>query len=153
MPGHVITLRLTSTPRLAELLHVLDALAWANARWYCEQWDEGKDPPCCSGCAEIRYLADQPHEHVTLRAAAELLRAGVGSCGELVALEVGIRRAKALREGKSHADAARAARVELEPLEPNVWHAVMMTPSGRVDPCAEKIASTQGARERCGCDG
>ncbi len=155
MGGHVITLRLTSTPRLAELLALLDALAWANARWYLEQWDAGRDPPCCTGCAEIRYLPDQPQQHVTLRAAAELLRAGVGSCGELAAFEAGHQRAEAIRAGKNTLEAGKLAWVDLEPVagSDDVWHAVVRTPSGRIDPSAEKIASSKGARERCGCDG
>lgn len=154
--GHVVMVRFSSMPRLAELLPLLDAATWGNARWYLEQWDAKRDPPCCTGCAAVRYLPDAPAVNVTLRTGADLLGAAVASCGELAAFEAGRRRAEAMRAGASTSDAARVAWVVLEERGPNDWHAVVRLADGsRVDPSAEKLAKARVStrEERCGCDG
>jgi hypothetical protein len=158
--GYTITLRVSSTPGRAEVLAALEALTWANARWYLDQWDAGKDPPCCTDCAHLRYLPDAPFRNLTFRGGEELLRAGVGSCGELSSLEAGRARAKVMRNGGTVDDAQRAAFVDLELVSqrPNAqggvettWHAVVILGSGeRVDPSAEKLASASSSARRVG---
>lgn len=140
-------------PGRTELLAWLDALAWSNARWFLDEHDAGREIPCCNDCAELRYLPDSPSTANTGRSGAELLAAGVGSCGELAAFDVGRARAKAIIDGATVEAAGDRAFVELEQQSSSagrvVWHAVVMErdASGRwvrKDPSAEKVKAARG---------
>lgn len=146
-----LTIRATAMPGRAELLAVLDAAAWSNARWFLAQHEAGVEIPCCNDCDDgIRYMPDSPSTANTFRTGAELVAAGVASCGELAAREVGRIRAKALIDGADVRTAGDAAFVELEDQAAStarrvVLHAVVMKrePNGsysRKDPSAEKKA-------------
>lgn len=114
-----------ATPGAPELAALLDAAAWACARWVLTQGDAA---PCCVDCSGIRYVPDKLAAELKLATGGALQRRGTGSCGELAALAAGIRRARALRDGRTVAEASREAWVEPQPRRRTdrgtVWHAV-----------------------------
>ena len=119
----------------SELLALLDAATWANARFVLSNRGE----PCCVDCAALAYVPDEPAREVVVRTGAALLARRRASCGELAALAAGIARAAALAQGRSPDDARRVAWVELEQQSPVLWHAVCRYADGRTyDPAAEK---------------
>lgn len=159
LDGFTITVRTSAKPGRAELLAILDALAWSNARWYLEQWELGKDPPCCNDCAHLRYVPDRPSKSLTFRGGDDLLRSGHGSCGELAALDAGRTRADAMRKGMQARDAAGEAWVDLQLQRSvrtrdgsrDVWHAVVVMADGRtIDPSLNLPSSRASSRSKVG---
>jgi hypothetical protein len=155
---HRITIVASVLPGRAELLSALEAASWANARWYLALRERGLDGPCCVGCSGILYDPDRPAVDVSFATGDELVSRGKGSCGELVALDVGRRRADAMTKGSSVEQAARIAWPILEP-EPSrpgeeLWHALERTPSAVLDVTTEAPRTrAQHKAHECNCGG
>ncbi len=153
---HRIVIVTSETPGRAESLAALEAAAWANVRWFLALRERGVEPPCCFGCAGIDYVPDRPAVDVELATGDELVARGRGSCGELVAFEVGRRRAEAIAQGSTPAAAAAVAWPELllskvvrngQGGTDETWHAITrLRDGGLVDPAVE--AETDKAKGR-----
>lgn len=118
----------SSTPGAAELSAVLDAAAWANARWIEEERDRGRDPPCCLECADVLYLPDAPSANrISIATGYDLIARRHASCGEVAAYVLGIRRANAARAGL---DPRTVGAIELRRTAADVYHAVVRLADG-----------------------
>lgn len=154
---HRIVIVSSLAPGLAELEDALEAACWANARWFLAMFDAGKEPPCCLECSGLTYDPDRPAVDVTFRTGDELVGSGVGSCGELVAFDVGRLRADVFRRGGDRSAAARAAWSELqaEPAKPGQakWHALERVPGAVVDVTTQvpRRSAQLSAVAGCGC--
>lgn len=156
---HRIVIVSSLAPGLAELEDVLDAACWANARWFLAMFDAGREPPCCLECSGLQYLPDKPAVDVLFATGDELVGRGYGSCGELVAFDVGRLRADVFRKGGDRSAAARAAWSSLqpEPSKPGVekWHALERLPGAIVDVVTQvprRTAAQLTAVAGCGCE-
>ncbi len=118
----------SATPGAPELAAVLDAAAWANARWIENERDAGREPPCCLDCADVVYRPDAPSSaRVSIATGADLIARRHASCGEVAAYVLGMRRANAARNG---GDPRGVGFVELHRTAPDVYHAVVRLADG-----------------------
>lgn len=155
-----ITIVASVAPGRAELLSSLEAASWANARWFLAMHDAGLEAPCCLGCAGMRYDPDRLAVDVRFATGDELVNRGHGSCGELVAFDVGRLRADAIRAGKS-VEAARdlawpVLTAEPAPRGAEKWHAMERIGTALVDISASVPRATapiRGTAPPCNCGG
>jgi hypothetical protein len=120
------------------LERLLNLLADANAAWYLEQWADGRDPPCCAGCTEIRWTEPRKSAEQTFHAAPTLIAAPRKgwSCGEIAAMDAGAKKAKSIRDGGTGEEIT----VVLQHVGDRRWHAVVRTPKGLRDPSRDQDA-------------
>jgi len=136
---YTVTLQLAGPPDATALTTALNALAQANAAWFLECWERGYDPPTTAREAGFRY---QPHGRSPSRnfpGAYQLIRDKRADCGPLAAFEAGYLQARLRAHGYSASQAAERIRVELEERINGApsWHAVVITPTERIDPTAD----------------
>jgi hypothetical protein len=133
-----LDLQTDHAPGARELSALVDAAAWATARWAAVELEAGRDPPCCLGCAGLLYLPDAPSaDLVRLRTGAALLAGRTASCGEVVAYQLGKLRAQRGRAGLEDSGAGWPV---VEPRGAGRYHAVIRMPDGTVwDPCDEMM--------------
>ena len=115
----------------------LNVLARANAAWYLEQWDENRDPPCCVGCAGLKWSEPGKNSTQTFVSAETMYRdpRKGWSCGEIAAAQAGAKIAGAIKAGGS----GEGYSVKLESVGNRKWHAVLVTPEGIEDPSRETL--------------
>ncbi len=125
-----IRITASATPGAPELAAVLDAAAWANARWIADERDAGRDPPCCLDCADVLYRPDTPSaSRLSIATGADLIARRRASCGEVAAYVLGMRRANAARDG---GDPRGVGYVELARTAPDVYHAIVRLADGSI---------------------
>jgi hypothetical protein len=136
---YTVTLQLAGPPDVFALTTALNALAQANATWFLDLWDRGFDPPTSALEAGVRF---RPRGRSPARAfpgASQVYREQRADCGPIAAILAGYHQARLRQNGYSAAQAADRIRVELEERvngSPS-WHAVVVTPTERIDPTAD----------------
>lgn len=137
--SYELTVRSPVCPGRAELLGMLDAAAWANARWFLVIRKLGREAPCCIGCTGLHYVPDRPSRRVRMLVGDELVRRGRGSCGEVAAFELGRRRADAMLDARPLHEVAELGRIELvDGPDAETFHAIVVLADGTtIDPTKE----------------
>jgi hypothetical protein len=129
-------------PSPAFLAAAVEELTRLNTAWFLDQWQQGRNPPCCLGCAGTRYVPDRPSSRVHMHGAAAVLSRGRGSCHSVAAYEAAAKRAKAIRAGQHPEDARRSHFVVLTPQHradapDGYYHALVHTDGVYEDPTKE----------------
>lgn len=131
-----VTVRCPGSPSLDTLGPLLEALTEANAQWYLNQWDAGKRPATTCAQAGVLYRPHRKAARSTWHGAAEILGnpSRGWSCQECAALEAGAERAAMIWDGVNADEARGACHCYLEDRGDNDYHALVLTPSGYIDP-------------------
>ena len=103
-------------PSPTVLADAIEELTRQNVDYFTSEWAAGRAPPCCLGCAEVLYVADDPSATLQLQGARQLLRRGQASCHSIAAYEAGHQRAEAIARGRPVELAASETYVELHQL-------------------------------------
>ena len=122
--------------KTAALLH---HIADENTRWALRSMQRGEAVPRSVTDAGVLYCPDRASQSVLLVDAPALLGVGVGSCGSIATLEVGLLRARAVLKGAVPLPVARGRYQPSLLRRPGTnaidyWHAVVRTPTGLLDP-------------------
>lgn len=123
------------SPRIWVLETLLEAICRANTVWYLEQWEQGRDPPCCVECAGATWRPDRrAREHRYACAPQVLARPKAGwSCKELALVDCAAKRARAIRDGTDPERACELYYCVLDPQPDGTFHASVQTPDGIED--------------------
>ncbi len=131
-----VTIRCPGAPSLDTLGPLLEALTEANARWYLDQWEAGRQPATRCVDGGVLYRSHLKSEHSTWHGAPDILknpRRG-WSCQECASLEAGARRAALIWDGMNPEDARRMSCCVLDERGDNDWHALVRVGQGEYDP-------------------
>lgn len=133
-----VRLRSEEAPSQAFLEAAIEEVTRGNVGYFFEEWQAGREPPCCLGCAEIRHLPDEPAAVTEIVGARDVLTRGAASCQSAAAYYAGRERALALWNGADPQTAQAQHRVVLEPRHhphapEGYWHALVVTPEGVKD--------------------
>ncbi len=133
-----VVLRSDGTPSRALLEAAIEEVVGANVGYFWSEWQAGREPPCCLGCAGVRYVPAEPGVVSEVVGARQVLRDGNASCDSAAAYYAGRERALAMWNGQDPRAATQAHRVELEerprPDAPDgYWHALVRGPGGLTD--------------------
>jgi hypothetical protein len=128
---------LPGTPEPEVLSELIEAAAVSNTLWYLDQWNAGKDPACCMGCAGVLWKPDErAPESVCVALPAAFGKRAV-SCHTAAAVAIGHERAIDIRDGSTWEEAAARHVVELHQRGSLVWHAFMRSRGKLRDPTEE----------------
>ncbi|MCG8590651.1 MAG: hypothetical protein MJE66_15275 [Proteobacteria bacterium] len=133
-----LKLRSDAAPSQALLEAAIEDVVASNVGYFHAEWEAGREPPCCLGCAQVRYVPDEPGDTSEIVGARQVLRDGKASCQSAAAYYAGRERALAVWTGEDPARAAQTHRVQLEarprPDAPEgYWHALVLGPQGLTD--------------------
>ena len=137
MQGVTILFPRNLAPSEQAVTLLINAAAHINALWYLAEWEQGRDPPCCPKCAEVRYRPDRITNAIIIDLAPVMVGKGTGSCQSVAAMHCGHEIAEAVRDGASCGSATDEHYIVLEPQSQDYYHAVCMGPNGRHDATAE----------------
>ena len=98
-----IVLECPGAPTREVLETALEAMVKANAEWFRVEWAAGREPPCCLGCAGVKYRPDRPGTTSATKGADAVLREGFASCQSAAVYYAGRERALALEAGEANA--------------------------------------------------
>lgn len=152
--AYKIDLQLPGDPSQNELEAALEAVTAGNTRWYLEQWGQGRDPPCCCGCAEVAYRADPPSSAMRVWGLPYAFSKPHVSCHTAASVHAGRSRAVEAEKSFGLEGAIELAKNGLIPAElvgrhhvrlrwtapqgqPARWHAYYSGPLGLVDVTGE----------------
>jgi hypothetical protein len=121
----------------AMLVNAIESAAAYNTWWYLDQWAKGHEPPCCAGCAELRFVPDPLGTETTVETAPAIMLAGSASCGPAVAMSLGHERAALISKGATWEEAMERVRPVPEQTGGRYWHAVIYKDGERDDPTEE----------------
>lgn len=132
-----------------KLVELFKLLAHENTLWALHKRQRGVRLPRSAEDAGILYCPDEASDAIVPKDAETLLDAGIGSCGGIAALDVGLMRSRAVFDHRVPLPVATGrCTVKLIRRPGNkavdYWHAVMKTPDGLVDPTARlrKVCAT-----------
>lgn len=132
-----IDLQLPGSPARSELESALEAVTDANSRWYLEEWQAGRDPPCCCDCAGVAYRPDDPSNTMRVWGLPFAFSRPHASCHTAATVHAGRSRAIEIEKGASQQEATARHHVVLEYTQPKEgapqWHAYYKGPRGVVD--------------------
>ncbi len=139
----------------------IEGAADVNTDWYLRQWEMGREPPCCAGCANLVYKPDRLGESSIVDAIPHLLKNGCVSCAPAVAMSLGHERASLIAAGGTWPEAKTAFSPVLErqdtagmvhgfvrgsagvgargPRKVRYWHALMRRPDGSIEDVTEEL--------------
>ena len=137
-----VVLRGDAVPSAALLSAAIEEVVAASVSYFHTEWEAGREPPCCLGCAGVRYVPDEPGVVSEIVGARQVLRDGKASCNSAAGYYAARERALALWNGQDPATASQAHRVELEAREhpkatDGYWHALVVGPAGMTDVAEE----------------
>ena len=133
-----VILRSDGGPSRGLLEAAIEDVVASNVGYFHAEWRAGREPPCCLGCGEVRYVPDEPGTFSEVVGARQVLRDGKASCQSAAAYYAGRERALAMWNGESPERARQLHRVQLDarthPGAPDgYWHALVLGPDGLVD--------------------
>ena len=133
-----LIMKCDGAPSRGLLEQAINDVVLSNVAYFIAEWSEGRDPPCCLGCAGIKHVPDVPSRTAEIVGARGVLQAGQASCQSAAAYFVGRERAIELSKGECPESVHSRYRVVLEE-KPRAdapggyWHALAVTPKGIVD--------------------